>query len=286
MNKILLSFLLIIITIGLTSCNNNGGEITEVRIAYFPNITHAQALVMKNEGFLEEKLDINVRWIVFNAGPAEIEALFAGQIDIGYIGPVPAVNGFVQSNGDLRIIAGATNGGSVLVARNGVNIQTAADLDGKTVAVPQFGNTQHLSLLSLLGDNGLSSRASGGTVNIVQSSNADIANLLGRGNIDAALVPEPWGSILELNHGANLVLDYYEVDTYGIPSTAVVIVRKDFLYNHRDIVEAFMEAHKEATLFINENDVMSIINAQIFEVTNLIVHLNALFLIIVSQKIQ
>jgi NitT/TauT family transport system substrate-binding protein len=223
---------------------------------------------MKNEGLLEDKLDISVKWVAFNAGPAEIEALFAGQIDIGYIGPVPAVNGFVQSRGDLHIIAGATNGGSVLVARSDSDIKSAADLNGKTVAVPQFGNTQHLSLLSLLTANGLSPRTSGGTVNIVQSSNADIPNLMERGNIDAALIPEPWGSILEINHGAKLVLDYNEVDVNGIPSTAVVIVRKDFLDNHRDVVEKFMQAHKEATLFINDNDVREIINTQISEVTN------------------
>jgi len=267
MRKIIVLLLVVAIFMSLTACEDNG-DISEVRIAYFPNITHAQALVIKNEGLLEEKLDIDVKWIAFNAGPAEIEALFAGEIDIGYIGPVPAINGFVQSNGDLRIIAGATNGGAVLVARNDVDINTAAELDGKTVAVPQFGNTQHLNLLSLLTANNLSPTTSGGTVNIVQSSNADIPNLMEQKNIDAAFVPEPWGSILELNHGAKLVLDYDEVDVNGIPSTAVVIVRKDFLDSHRDIVEEFIKAHKEATLFINDNDVRTIINAQISEVTN------------------
>jgi NitT/TauT family transport system substrate-binding protein len=222
---------------------------------------------MKHEGLLEEKLDIAVKWVAFNAGPSEIEALFAGQIDIGYIGPVPAVSGFVQSHGDLKIIAGAVNGGSILVAAGDSEVRTAADLDGKTIAVPQFGNTQHLSLLSLLSANNLSPRTSGGTVSIVQSSNADIANLMSRGNIDAALVPEPWGSILELNHGARVILDYDEVNVHGIPSTAIIIVRKDFLDNHRGIVERFMEAHKEATLLINDTDVSGIVNAQISEVT-------------------
>jgi NitT/TauT family transport system substrate-binding protein len=266
MRKIIALFL-IIIMITLPSCGNDSGEITEVRIAYFPNITHAQALIMKSENILEDKLDIGVRWIAFNAGPAEIEAFFAGQVDIGYIGPVPAISGFVQSHGDLLIIAGATNGGSVLAARSDADIKSAADLDGKTIAVPQFGNTQHLSLLSLLTANNLKPSTSGGTVNIVQSSNADIANLMAQKNIDAALIPEPWGSILEINHGAEIILNYDEINAGEIPSTAVVIVRKEFLENHRDIVEKFMEAHKEATLFINNNDVKEIINAQIYEVT-------------------
>jgi len=271
MNKIrkLTAILLIAVGVaGLTSCKKKANELSMVHIAYFPNITHAQALVMKGGGRLEKKLGgIPVKWIAFNAGPSEIEALFAGKIDIGYIGPVPAISGYVQSGGDLRIIAGATNGGSVLVARKGVNINSAADLDGKNVAVPQFGNTQHLSLLSLLTANGLAPTSNGGKVNVIQCSNASIAGLMEQEQIDAALVPEPWGSILEIRHNATVVLDYDKIDANGVPSTAVVIVRKDFLDNHKDIVEKFIETHKEATAYINGNDVKEMINSEISEVT-------------------
>ncbi len=246
------------------------GALTEINVACFPNITHAQALVLKGQGALEQSFaGIKVNWITFNAGPAEIEALFAGEVDIGYIGPVPAISGYVQSSGDLRIIAGASNGGSVLVARGDSDIASPGGLSGKTVAVPQFGNTQHLSLLALLSANGLAPSSGGGNVNIVQSSNADIANLMDQGNIDAALVPEPWGSILELNRNGRVVLDYDEVDPNGVPSTALVIVRKDFLSAHPEAVAAFMEAHKGASAYINENtaQALQIINEQIAAIT-------------------
>jgi NitT/TauT family transport system substrate-binding protein len=257
--------------IAVFSCKKSNENANEVRIAYFPNITHAQALVMKGQGILEKK-GIAVKWRAFNAGPSEIEALFAGEIDIGYIGPVPAANGYVQSQGDLKIVAGASNGGSVLVVRKAAGINSVAELNGKTVAVPQFGNTQHLSLLGLLNANNLKPTSKGGTVNVVQSSNPDIANLMDQSRIDAALVPEPWGSILELKYNAGVLLDYNEVDANGIPSTAVVIVSKDFLGKRRNIVEKFMEAHKEATLYINENPAAKeIINAQISEVTQSVI---------------
>ena len=250
---------------------SNQTELTRINVACFPNITHAQALLMKGHGTLEQVFgdDVNVNWITFNAGPSQIEAMFAGHVDIGYIGPVPAVSGYVQSAGDLHIIAGASNGGSVLIARNDANINSAKDLAGKTVAIPQFGNTQHLSLLALLTANGLSPSTHGGNVNVVQSSNADIANLMDRKNIDAALVPEPWGSILELNRNGVVVLDYDQVDPNGIPSTAVVIVRKDFLTAHPDAVTKFINAHKEATDYINGNmeSARSIINEQISMIT-------------------
>jgi len=258
---------------GLVSCGANRlqTELKQINVACFPNITHAQALLMKGRGSLEQAFgnDIKINWITFNAGPSEIEAMFAGAVDIGYIGPVPAVSGYIQSNGDLYIIAGASNGGSVLVSRNDAGIGSAGDLAGKTVAIPQFGNTQHLSLLALLTANGIAPSTHGGDVKVVPSSNADIANLMDRKNIDAALVPEPWGSILEFNQNGRVVLDYDQVDPNGIPSTAVVIVRKDFLDAYPDAVAKFIQAHKEATAYINDDlaNALRVINAQMAEIT-------------------
>ncbi|MEE0418695.1 MAG: aliphatic sulfonate ABC transporter substrate-binding protein [Lachnospiraceae bacterium] len=236
----------------LAGCGKKNED--KVRVAYFPNITHSQALVMKSQGLLEEKLgeSAEVDWISFNAGPAEVEAIFAGEIDMGYIGPVPAISAYIKSQGDVQIIAGAANAGAVLVVRDGAGIESVEDLDGKNVSIPQLGNTQHLSLLNLMKENGLKTKAEGGTVNVVAASNADVANLMDQDNIDAALVPEPWGTILEQN-GAKVLLDYDQVWMEGNYATAVVVVRKEFLEEHRDVVEKFIEAHQESTDYINAN---------------------------------
>lgn len=227
----------------------------KVRVAYFPNITHSQALVMKSQGILEDKLgdQMEVEWLSFNAGPAEVESIFAGEVDLGYIGPVPAISAYNKSKGDVRIISGVTNAGAVLVVRDGSGIESIRNLDGKNVSVPQLGNTQHLSLLNLLQENGLETKTKGGTVNVVPASNADVSNLMEQGNIDAAIVPEPWGSILEQKNGAKVLLDYNQVWMDGNYATAVIIVRKDFMEEHRDIVEKFMEAHQEMTVYIKEH---------------------------------
>lgn len=244
----------------------------QVRVAYFPNITHTQALVMKNKGMLEEKLgsDYEVKWTSFNAGPAEIEALFAGEIDLGYIGPVPAINAYDKSGGDLSIIAGATNGGAVLVTRKGLILNDIKELDGLKVAIPQLGNTQHLSLLNLLSENGLKTKAEGGTVEVLAVENSDVKTLMDGGQLDAALVPEPWGSILEHDIEANLFLDYKDIWMDGEYSTAVVIAGKDFMDRNPEAVKMFLEAHKEATLFINDNfeEAKSIVNREIEKTTS------------------
>ena len=186
---------------GLAGCGGtkkDADKTTEINVGYFNNVTHAQALYMKAQGTLDKAFDgkAKVKWTSFNAGPSEVEALFSGDIDIGYIGPVPAISANVKSKGDVSIISGASQAGAELVKAPGSEIESAKDLDGKTVAIPQIGNTQHLCLLKLLSDNGLKTVEEGGTVTVTAVENADIQNMMDQGNIDAALVPEPWGSTL------------------------------------------------------------------------------------------
>lgn len=269
---ILLAAVCILAGCGAGSGGRGGAEggKTEVRIAYFPNITHTQALVMKNKGTLEELWeDCEVTWTSFNAGPAEMEAIFAGEIDIGYIGPVPALSANVKSDGDVKIISNATNAGAVLLKRKGSGIEAVGDLAGKRIAVPQIGNTQHLCLLSILSDQGLKTADEGGDVAVNASSNADIVNLIDNGSVDAALVPEPWGTTIENNGNAEVLLDYDEVFAGGDYPTAVVVASRDFIEANPELVEDFLKAHGEATSYINENpkEALAIVNTEIEAVT-------------------
>lgn len=266
--KFVLFGVLAMAVFGLTGCRQESNS--EVNIGYFNNVTHAQALLMKSEKTLETGLgeDIQVNWTAFNAGPAEVEALFAEDIDIGYIGPVPAVSANVKSNGDVVVLKSATKGGAIMVKRAGTDIESVADLAGKNVAIPQIGNTQHLSLLSLLAENGLKPVSEGGDVNVTAVANADVANMMDRGDIDAALVPEPWGATL-LEKGAELLLDYDEIYMEGQYDVAVVVVRKEFMENNPDIVEAFLEAHEQATLKFSteKEEALKTINAELDSAT-------------------
>lgn len=264
--------LLFVIIAFTTACNaKTQSKNTAVRIGFFPNITHSQALIGKAQGQFQKALGEKnkIEWKQFNAGPAEIEAMLSGQIDIGYIGPGPAINGYARSNGEIQIIAGAADAGAILISRKDLKIKNLKELSGKKVAIPQFGNTQDLCLRAILKENGLKDTTKGGTVEIVQAENPDIETLLDRGEIDAALVPEPWGSRMIKEVNANVVLDYDSILNNGNYATAVVIARKEFIKEHPDIVEKFLKTHVQLTDFINNNreKAMEIVNSQLNELT-------------------
>ena len=266
-------FVGVLILGGLAGCSSEKVENdnVNVRVGYFPNITHSQALVGRAQGSFQKAVGKKnkIDWKLFNAGPAEIEALFAEAIDIAYIGPGPAINGYEKSKGDIQIIAGVTDAGAIFVSKKGVVIKDLKDLSGKKIAVPQFGNTQDLTLRNILSQNGLKDKTKGGTVEIMQAANADILSLMQKGDIDAALVPEPWGSRLVKEAKANIILDYKEIFRKGKYTTAVVVVRAEFLKNHPQIVENFIRNHVDVTDYINENPDMAkkIVNKQITELT-------------------
>ena len=91
-----------------------------LRLGYFPNVTHATAIVGINKGFFDAALGDNVtlQTQYFNAGTDAVEALFSGALDATYIGPNPAINAFAKSDGQaIRIIAGAASGGAALVVK-------------------------------------------------------------------------------------------------------------------------------------------------------------------------
>jgi NitT/TauT family transport system substrate-binding protein len=222
----------------------------KIRVGYFPNITHSQALIGLARGDFQVALgdNVTIEATTFNAGPSVIEALFAGQIDLSYIGPNPAINGYVQSKGDaLRIIAGATSGGAALVVRPEVNIQSAADLANKKLATPQLGNTQDVALRSYLIANGLDSKENGGNVEVIPTQNPQILDLFKQGQIDGAWVPEPWASRLVVEGGGMIFLDERDLWPNSDFVTAHIIVSTSFLEAHPDLVKAWLTAHVEIT---------------------------------------
>jgi NitT/TauT family transport system substrate-binding protein len=229
---------------------------TVLRVGYFPNITHAQALVGRANGQFEKALGagVQVEWKAFNAGPSAIEALFANAIDLTYVGPNPTVAGYFRSQGEaVRVIAGAASGGASLVVRKDAGIRNASDFHGKKVATPQLGNTQDVALRSWMRANGLKAREKGGDVQVIPISNPDQLTLFLKGQLDAAWAPEPWAARLVHEGGGRIFLD--ERDLWPDHQFVItnLIVSPKFLKDHPDVVKGFLRTHVELTEWINKN---------------------------------
>jgi NitT/TauT family transport system substrate-binding protein len=227
-----------------------------VRIGYFPNLNHAQAVIGLGNGDFQKALgsNIEVKTQVFNAGPSAIEALFANQIDVTYIGPNPAINGYIQSEGKaLRIVAGAASGGASFVVRNDAGINSVADLAGKKFSSPQLGNTQDVALRKYLLDNGYKTKENGGNVEILPASNGDIFTLLVKKEIDGAWVPEPWAAKHIKEANSHIFLDERTLWPNGDFVTAHIIVRTDYLKENPDVIEKLIKAHIDETNWINSH---------------------------------
>jgi NitT/TauT family transport system substrate-binding protein len=254
-----LLILLAAAALALSACNQSAQQSAPgpvvLRIGHFPNITHVQALVAQaltrqGKGWFEQRLGpgVTIQWFSYNAGPSATEGLLAGSIDMTYVGPSPAINAFTRSNGqDIRIVSGAVNGGSALVAQPDENLHVPADFRGKKIATPQLGNTQDVACRAWLTAGGLNITQNGGDAQVIPTENPDQLSLFKLKQIDAVWTVEPWVSRLEMEAGAVPVV----VDRDS-PVTVLVTSVK-FLAAHRDIVSQFVAANRDLTAWIQQN---------------------------------
>ena len=249
---ILISVLIVSVT------SNDESNENKIRIAYFPNIGHAIPIVGMENGFFQNSLgdQITIETRVFDSGPQAIESLFGNSIDLAYVGPGPAINGFLNSeNHNVKILAGAASGGASFIVHPDSEINFASDFAGKKIAAPQIGNTQDVSLRHYLSENGLRTAEKGGSVIVYNIPNPDIYTLFVKGDIDGAWIPEPWATILvtELN-GKRL---FHEEDLWPNQEFASVllIANTDFVEKNPELIINLLKSHHETATWINQNPI-------------------------------
>jgi NitT/TauT family transport system substrate-binding protein len=253
------SALLSIVLLG--GCAGSGTPATDgadapvdLRLGYFPNVTHASAIVGIEGGTIEGALADNVTLTTqyFNAGTDAVEALFSEAIDATFIGPNPAINAFAQSDGEaIRIIAGAASGGAALVVSEA--IASSEDLAGKKLATPALGNTQDVALRAWLADEGYTTDPEGGgDVSVMPQANGDALQAFILGEIDGAWVPEPWATRMIEEGGGHVLVDEHDLWPSGEFVTTHLIVATRFLEEHPAVVKQLLEGHVAATDRVNE----------------------------------
>jgi NitT/TauT family transport system substrate-binding protein len=249
----------------------SAAEKNTIRFGHFPNVTHAQgviahALSRQGKGWFEERLGpgVEIQWFTYNAGPSAMEAIFAGSLDLTYVGQGPALNAHFKSNGEeIRILGGAANGGAALVIKSDSSIKTAADFRGKKIATPQMGNTQDISCRAWLKAQGFKITQTGGDALVLPTANPDQLGLLQAGRVDAVWTVEPWVTRLERDAQAKVFLEETNVITTWLASSA------KFLKDHRDLAKKIASANQELTQWIGAHpeDAQKLLVAELKEET-------------------
>ncbi|HEY6837371.1 MAG TPA: ABC transporter substrate-binding protein [Geobacteraceae bacterium] len=242
----------------------------KLRLGYFPNVTHAQALCAQATGAFEKALGGQVVWVPFSDGPSAVEALFIDAVDAAYMGPGPTVNGYIRSRGEkFVVVAGSASGGAGLVVRRDSGIVGEKDFSGKVIATPQLGNTQDLAARAWFAARGYRPKEQGGTVALVPLSNPDQLAMFRKKQIDGAWTIEPWLSRLELEGEGRLFLDEKSLWPDGRYVTTHLVVSRKFLARHRDLVRKLVVAHVDITRRINADKRAAAkhINAQVQKAT-------------------
>jgi NitT/TauT family transport system substrate-binding protein len=223
-----------------------------VRIGYLPNLSHAAALLGLDEGRFQRALGTaaQVEGTQFVAGTEMVTAIAAGDLDLAYMGPGPAIKAFTQGV-KIRLLAGAASGGSVLLSRPGLLVHAAGDLTGKRVTVPRYANTQDVILRGFLRRAGLRDTAHGGTVEVMQTDSPDLPVLFGHGQIDAAIVPEPWGARLAERRAASIALTEAQMLGGETMPSVVLVATTRFIDRHPDWTRGLIAAHRALVKEIN-----------------------------------
>ena len=239
----------------MTGCNQENPDSKVIRIGGFPNVTHVQALVARNmsrhgEGWFERYLPgYTLEWYTYNAGPTAMEALFGRTADLTYVGPSPALNAYAVSAGrEVRLLAGAVNGGAALMVAPESGINSPADFKGRSIATPQLGNTQDVSCRAWLAKNGLKCTLEGaGDCRVAPTPNSMQLQLMKQGEIAACWTVEPWVSRLESMAGAKVLVQEPNV------VTTVLAGRVGWLKLHPQEAATIIRAHRELTQWIIEH---------------------------------
>lgn len=247
-----------------SSVSAEGGR--KLRIGFFPNITHAQPLYAKATGEYEKKTGLAVDWKAFNAGPTAIESLMLGEIDASYVGPNPAINGYIKTKGEVfQIVAGAASGGAGLVVRGDAGIDSDKSFADKIVATPQLGNTQDVAARKWFTQHDYKLKDVGGNLTIIPLANPDMLVMFQKKEIDAAWTVEPWVSRLEIEGGGKLFLDEKTLWPEGLYVTTHLVVSKKLLQSDPALVKKLVAAHVDVTQALNADKIKAqeILNEQI-----------------------
>ncbi len=253
--SVIVAIIAVTVVVTLTNSTYETNQ-DKLRVAFFPSIGHAVAIVGLENGIFQEEIgkEIKIETKIFDSGPQVIESIFAGSIDIAYVGPGPIINGFLKSDGnDIKILSGAASGGASFIVQLNSRLDSIENFDGKRIASPQISNSQDVSLRHYLESNGLKPVEKGGTVFVLNISNPDIYTLFAKGDIDGAWISEPWATMLVEELDGVRLFNEEKLWPDEQFASVLLIARTNYLENNPEIIQNWINSHEETVSWINSN---------------------------------
>jgi NitT/TauT family transport system substrate-binding protein len=249
--SLILTFLLvssIVLSVGVTANAQKEEEVYKIRIGAFQHSSNAQWAAVWLDLYKKYGLDATI--IPMSSGPALIEALAAGKIDVTGSG-VPAICNAIVRGVDITYIGEYKLGRyPPFVVKKDSPYKTMKDLKGKKIGVHSMGSTQKFLATIALEKVGLTKD----DVTWVLIPYTEQPGALKRGNVDgiagfnpSVSIPpfEGWGRILWF---ANEVYPMRK----GKVLTGAFVVSTNFLKDNFEAVVRFLAANQEANEFVTE----------------------------------
>jgi len=244
--QIILLLLGVIIILGfLINISYSNKNFNTIKVAYIP-CDHEAALFVALAQDTYKKNGLNITATTMSTGSGVVSAIASGDIDIGYVGITPALQG-ISEDMPIKIVGSVNLDGSGIVVNPESGINTTTDLKGKKIATPGVSSIQQVLLLYQLQKYNMTSR----DVDISSVNIYMIPSTLASHKVDAYIAYEPYVSIAPFKNSGNNMMNSDEIMP-GHPC-CVIIARQDFIDKHPQELQKFLDIHKNTTKFVNNN---------------------------------
>ena len=229
----------------------SAAELQKISVGYVPVADFAPLFVAKDKSFFEKHgLDVTLTKILLASNVPG--ALVAGSLDIG-MGTPPMLLVTNESGLDFQAIAAVSrlekdNPFISLIARPQANIKEAADLKGKKLGVPGFNSSMDITFRKWLMDRNVKPS----DVNFVEAVFPQMHDELAGGQLDAALVIEPFRTLIIKDGTGINVRDYFS-DLSPDAVAAIWMAKADWIKAHPDIVAGFRTGLEEGIADLHAN---------------------------------
>lgn len=226
-----------------------------VRIGYLPITDSTPLLVAHGKGFFEaEGLEVE-KPVLFRGWSQIVEAFLAGQVNVVHLLSPITVWARYGSNTPAKVVAWNHTSGSGLSVAN--DIDSVAELGGRTVAIPYWYSIHNVVLQKLLRENGLKvvTRSSGAIapdeVNLVIMAPPDMVPALAAGQIAGYIVAEPFNAAAEVNQVGKVLR--FTGDVWKDHACCLVFMHEEDLTGRPEWSQKVVNAMVKAQLWTRDN---------------------------------